>query len=189
MSPLTWAAEPSPRPYLIGDAQGDWGFPSPLSHAPRGPGYLRVSFLFDTLVWKDARGFVPALAQSWEYQASPPAYVFHLRPGVLWHDGKPLTAADVVFTVKYLRRHPHPWVDVQPISRVEAAGPHTVRFVLRQPYAPFLEEVAGTMFILPRHIWQKIQDPARFQEPRATIGSGPYRLAEYRREHGLYRLV
>ena len=51
---------PSPQ-YLIGDPQGDWGFPSPFGHNPRGPGYLRVSFLFDTLIWKNAQGFVPAL--------------------------------------------------------------------------------------------------------------------------------
>ncbi len=63
----------SPQPYLIGDPQGDWGFPSPFAHNPRGPGYLRASFLCDTLVWKDDRGFVPALARSWERQDKPPA--------------------------------------------------------------------------------------------------------------------
>jgi peptide/nickel transport system substrate-binding protein len=52
--------------YLIGELMGDWGFPSPFAHDPRGPGYLRVSFLFDSLIWKDARGFIPALARSWE---------------------------------------------------------------------------------------------------------------------------
>jgi|UniRef100_A0A7V6A591 peptide/nickel transport system substrate-binding protein len=179
----------TPRPYLIGDPQGDWGFPSPFAHNPRGPGYLRVSFLFDTLIWKDARGFIPALADSWEYQASPPAYVFRLHPGVIWHDGQPLTARDVAFTIDYLKKHPHPWVDLRPISTVEVLDPLTVRLVLSQPYAPFLEEIAGTMFILPRHIWEQVEDPIRFQDARACVGSGPYRLAEYRREHGLYRFV
>lgn len=180
---------PPQQHYLIGDPQGDWGFPSPFAHNPRGPGYLRVSFLFDTLIWKDAQGFIPALAQSWEYQECPPAYVFHLRPGVIWHDGKPLTAADVAFTIDYLQKHPHPWVDIRPIQKVEVLNPRTVRLVLGQPYAPFLEEVAGTMFILPRHIWQQVEDPRRFHDSRATVGSGPYKLAEYRREHGLYRFV
>lgn len=179
----------SSQQYLIGDPQGDWGFPSPFAHNPRGPGYLRVSFLFDTLVWKNAEGFIPALARAWEYQESPPAYVFHLREGVVWHDGKPLTAGDVAFTIDYLTKHPHPWVDIRPIKQVEVTDPYTVRLVLSQPYAPFLEEIAGTMFILPRHIWEQVQDPARFQEPRAAVGSGPYTLAEYRREHGFYRFA
>jgi len=180
---------PAADAYLIGDPQGDWGFPSPFAHNPRGPGYLRVSFLFDTLIWKDAQGFVPALAQSWEYQAQPPAYTFHLRPGVLWHDGRPLTATDVAFTFAYLKRHPIPWVDVRPVQKVEVFGPLAVRVTLAKPYAPFLEEIAGGMFILPQHIWQAVTDPARFQEPRAVIGSGPYKFGDYRREHGLYRFV
>ncbi len=113
--------------------------------------------------------------------------MFHLRQGVICHDGKPFTAADVAFTIEYLRKHPHPWVDIRPIDKVEVIDPYAVRLVLSQAYAPFLEEIAGTMFILPRHIWEQVQDPARFHDPRATIGSGPYRLAEYRREHGLYR--
>jgi peptide/nickel transport system substrate-binding protein len=65
----------------------------------------------------------------------------------------------------------------------------TIRIKLKKPYAPFLEEIAGSMFILPRHIWEKVQDPAAFQEPRAAVGSGPYRLAEYRRDLGLYRFA
>jgi len=180
---------PPTNAYVIGDPQGDWGFPSPFAHNPRGPGYLRVSFLFDTLIWKDARGFVPALAQSWDYDPQTSAYVFHLRPGVLWHDGQPLTAADVAFTFAYLKRHPHSWVDLKPVQKVESIDPLTVRVTLARPYAPFLEEIAGSMFILPQHIWQGIEEPARFQEPRAAIGAGPYQFADYRREHGLYRFA
>ena len=182
-------SRPLTEAYVIGDPQGDWGFPSPFAHNPRGPGYLRVSFLFDTLIWKDARGFVPALAQSWDYDPRSPAYVFHLRPGVLWHDGQPLTAADVAFTFEYLTRHPHSWVDVKAVRKVEVMDPLTVRVTLTGPYAPFLEEIAGSMFILPQHIWQGIEEPARFQEPRAAIGAGPYKFADYRREHGLYRFA
>ena len=75
----------------IADATGDWGFPSPYGHYSRGPGYIRMSLIFDTLIWKDDRGFVPALAESWEYLADENAYVFHLREGVTWNDGQPFT--------------------------------------------------------------------------------------------------
>ena len=43
----------------IADATGDWGFPSPYGHYSRGPGYIRMSLIFDTLVWKDENGYVP----------------------------------------------------------------------------------------------------------------------------------
>ncbi|MDN5347754.1 MAG: peptide/nickel transport system substrate-binding protein [Clostridia bacterium] len=56
-----------PVVYTVADPTGDWGFPSPYAHYARGPGYVRMSFIFDTLVWKDAKGFIPALARDWQY--------------------------------------------------------------------------------------------------------------------------
>src|SRR5690554_464943 len=53
--------------YTIADTTGDWGFPSPYGYYARGLGYLRMSFIFDTLVWKDDQGYVPALAEKWSY--------------------------------------------------------------------------------------------------------------------------
>ncbi|MGD9912235.1 ABC transporter substrate-binding protein, partial [Methanothrix sp.] len=85
--------------YTIADTTGDWGYPSPYLHYSRGPGYVRMSFIFDTLVWKDQNGFVPALAESWEYLEGENAYLFNLNPNVKWHDGEPFTANDVVFTI------------------------------------------------------------------------------------------
>ena len=55
----------------IGDATGDWGFPSPYGMYSRGPGYIRMSLIFDTLVWKDREGnIIPMLAENWDYDES-----------------------------------------------------------------------------------------------------------------------
>jgi len=52
--------------FTIADTTGDWGFPAPYSHYARGPGYVRMSFIFDTLVWKNnLDDYIPALARSW----------------------------------------------------------------------------------------------------------------------------
>jgi hypothetical protein len=51
----------------IADSKGDWGYPNPYRHYPRGPGYVRMSWVFDTLLWKDNGGYVPALASKWSY--------------------------------------------------------------------------------------------------------------------------
>ena len=75
----------------IADTTGDWGFPSPYAHYSRGPGYVRMSLIFDTLVWKDQSGFVPALAESGSTWPDEKAYVFHLRKGVTWNDGEPFS--------------------------------------------------------------------------------------------------
>ena len=63
----------------IGDSKGDWGLPTPWRHYPRGPGYLRMSWIFETLLWKDERGPVPALAESWSWDEKTLSYTFRIR--------------------------------------------------------------------------------------------------------------
>ena len=171
----------------IADPAGDWGFPSPFLHYQRGPGYIRMSLLFDTLVWKDANGFVPALAEKWEMSADGRIYRFLLRRNVKWHDGQPFTAADVAFTFRYLKEQGYTWSSVAMIDRVETVGDYEVKITLQKPYSPFLDNVAGTAPILPQHIWREVKDVRQFVQPAALIGTGPYRLADYSREQGSYR--
>ena len=83
----------------------DWGYPSPAAFYPREPGYIRMSFLFDTLTWKDEAGIIPWLANGWEVSEDGTRWTFTLHPGVRWHDGQPLTAGDVAFTFEYMREH------------------------------------------------------------------------------------
>ena len=178
-------AEPVPE-VRIGDGRGDWGHPNPFLHYPRGPGYIRMSWVFDTLIWKDEHGFGPALARSWTYDPEMLAFVFELEPEARWHDGKPLTADDVAFTIELFQEHPYDWIDIDDVSHAEVLGSHKVVIHLRQPYAPFLADIAGTMPIMPAHIWRGIEDPNRFTDPEAFIGSGPYRLVDFNPVQGSY---
>ena len=172
--------------YTIADPTGDWGFPSPYGMYPRGPGYVRMSLVFDTLLWKDEDGPTGALAEDWSHDESEGTYSFRLRPGLKWHDDRPLTADDVVFTFEYMREHPWPWSDLGAIDKVEALDEQTVRISLSRPYAPFPSNIAGAVPILPRHVWEGVEAPEEFREPEALIGSGPYELADYDRTHGTY---
>ncbi len=175
--------------YVIADATGDWGYPSPYLRYARGPGYIRSSLIFDTLVWKDAEGFVPALAREWEYDASENAYAFRLQPDARWHDGEAFTAADVAFTIDYVKAHADPFVTLAGptgVREAEIIDEHTIRLWLEQPCASFLNDVAGTMSILPRHIWESVDDPMTFDGPGAVIGTGPYRLIDYDKAQGSY---
>ncbi len=175
--------------YTIADSTGDWGYPSPYTHYSRGPGYTRMSFIFETLVWKDASGFIPQLAEEWEYVAEENAYVFRLRDDVTWHDGENLTADDVIFTIDYVKTHPNPFVTLigpSGIREAAAVDNYTVKLYLEQPYAPFLHDVAGTLAIIPKHIWQDVTEPENFTDAQAVIGTGPYTLADYSKEHGTY---
>ena len=180
------AADYEVAEYTIADATGDWGFPSPYAHYSRGPGYVRMSFIFDTLVWKDDEGYLPALAEDWQYIEDENAYLFDLREGVTWHDGEEVTADDVVFTVDYTQDHPYQWVDSSIIDRAEAVGDHSVKLYLSEPYAPFMDLVACTLPILPEHIWDGVSDPANFRDDEALVGTGPFKLADYDQVQGTY---
>ena len=166
-------------------AMGDWGPPSPFLFYPRGPGYVLASLVFDTLVWKDSHGVIPWLAESWEHP-DPYTWVFHLRRGVHWQNGAPLTARDVVFTFKYLARHHWAWKNIDPglIKNVYAEDNYTVVVKLSRPYAFFLEDYASTVFILPEHVWSHIDNPQTYHGKDAFIGSGPYILESYRPQQG-----
>jgi len=175
--------------YTIADSTGDWGYPSPYAHYSRGPGYTRMQFIFETLVWKDASGFIPQLAKDWEYIEEENAYLFKLRDNVTWHDGKKFTAEDVVFTIEYVKRHPNPFVTLvgpSGVSKAVAINDYAVKLFLEQPYAPFLHDIAGTLAIIPKHIWDGVDKPEQFTGPEAVIGTGPYTLADYSKEHGTY---
>jgi peptide/nickel transport system substrate-binding protein len=184
--PSCTASNPEIVSYTIADSTGDWGYPSPYSHYSRGPGYTRMSFIFETLVWKDASSFVPQLAEEWEYIDEENAYIFELRDDVSWHDGIKFTADDVVFTFYYTQQHPYQWVDNSIIEAAEAIDEYTVKLYLSKPYAPFFQDVAGAQPIMPKHIWEGIEEPENFTGPEAVIGTGPYTLADYSKEHGTY---
>ena len=170
----------------IGDSKGDWGYPNPFRHYPRGPGYVRMSWVFDTLVWKDQKGYSPALADSWSYDPGRMAFTFNLNPKAKWHDLQPLTAQDVVFTIEYFKKHPYTWITVGDVSRADAQGPHKVVIYLSKPYSPFISDIGGTMPIMPKHIWESVDNPEAYNDPKAFVGSGPYRFADFNKAQGTY---
>lgn len=169
---------------------GDVGFLTPFAFSTIGPGgVVRLTLIYDTLVWKDDRGLIPWLAERWRASPDGTAYVFTLRTPVRWHDGEPLTARDVKFSFDYYRKYPFKWVDTSVVTAVEVRDRRTVVVRLSHPYAPFLENIAGVVPIIPEHIWRGVEHPEREQDLRMAVGSGPFRLVDYRPEAGQYRLV
>ena len=165
---------------------GDWGLPTPFTFYPRGPGYIHLSLVYDTLIWKDEKGSIPWLAESWESSEDGTSWTFHLRSGVHWQDGRPLTARDVRFTFEYLERFPVEWFALEAIRDVEVLNDTTVLFHLKSPYAPFPSHVAGSVPILPEHLWREVADPRAAIGMEKVVGSGPYRLVRYDKAQGAY---
>jgi peptide/nickel transport system substrate-binding protein len=175
---------------MVRIAGQDVGVLTPFRVSTAGPtGAVLLSLIYDTLTWKDDRGIVPWLASSWEVSPDGRDYTFTLAPNVRWHDGQPLTADDVAFSFDLYRTHPYRWMPLPVGVRATVLGADRVRLELDQPFAPFLENVAGIVPILPRHVWERVADPEHYDGADASIGSGPYRLAEYRAADGAYRLL
>lgn len=183
---IAGTAAPQPREIRIADSRGDWGYPNPYRHYPRGPGYVRMIWVFDTLIWKDQNGYIPALAETWSFDAGRQAFTFNLNPKAKWHDGRPLTSEDVVFTLEYFKRHPYRWITVGNVSRAEAIGRHKVIIYLAKAYSPFLSDIGGTMPVLPKHIWEPVENPASFNDPKTFIGSGPFMFRDFNKAKGTY---
>ncbi|HWI03259.1 MAG TPA: ABC transporter substrate-binding protein, partial [Acidimicrobiales bacterium] len=105
-------------------------------------------------------------------------WTVRLHEGVAFHDGRPLTSADVKFTVEYLQKNARPrWV-LTNVDRVETPDPLTAIFVLKQPQASFVLNPLADLPIIPQHVWSSIERPLE-QTTQLPIGSGPYRLVEY----------
>lgn len=123
------------------------------------------------------------LAESYVIEENK-TYKFKLKENVVWHDGKPLTAEDVIFTIKLVQdpKYASParqnWQGVE----VEKEDEKTVVFKLTSPYSPFLENV--TIGILPKHVWEN-SSPESFPHADANlqpIGSGPYKFEKYQKD-------
>jgi len=127
--------------------------------------------VFNGLTRLDHHGqVVPDLAERWEGSPDGKSYTFHLRPDLRWHDGIPVTAADIVFTVELIQDPSYPgptdWRDLWRSVTVTQLDDEAVRFDLEQPFAPFLDYT--TIGILPRHILQGV--------PAAELPGHPFNL-------------
>lgn len=108
-------------------------------------------------------------------------YTYTLREGITFHDGRPLTAADVVFSYNlYAAQEDFPFLPVYTEYFDDVAAPDEKTVVLTLSQAiPNIESQLIFLYVLPAHIWSEAANPAEF-ENTAMIGSGPFKMNDYR---------
>jgi len=119
----------------------------------------------------------PELATSWSVSDDGLTYRFTLRRNVLWHDGKPFTAADVAWSIDAVRQyHPRGRGTFANVEHIETPDAGTVIIHLAKPAPYLLRAFAGCETpIVPRHLYEG-RDPATNPVNRAPIGTGPFKF-------------
>lgn len=144
-----------------------------------------AQLVFSSLITFNGHGeIIPDLAERYEISSDGKSYDFVLRKNILWHDGKKFTADDVIFTVETIKNplyksplRPN-WQGVT----AEKLDDLRIRFTLRQPYSPFIENLA--VGIIPKHLWTTI-DPENASLNKLNlepVGSGPYKFRSFKQK-------
>ena len=166
-------------------------------------GYWRTDLIFDLLVDvdPDTAEIVPELARSWEISDDNLTYTFHLQEGVIFHDGAPLTAADVEFTIEsvlapgFLGQWRPRLANIvgadaftdgtaDHVEGVTVHDDYTISITLGKPDASFLAiSVREVLKVLPKHLLEG-EGPIGADHPfsLSPVGSGPYEFVQWTEE-------
>jgi len=148
----------------------------------------QIPLIYDTLLAQaqdEASTYYGLLADGVKPAADLGSVIYRLRPEARWHDGKPVTADDVVFSFEVLKENsPQYAAYYHNVTKAEATGPHEVTFTFSEKGNRELPQIVGQLPVLPKHWWQGKDATGKTRNPTETtleipLGSGPYRLARF----------
>ncbi len=171
---------------LVEGIAGNPQYVNPLLSQYNQVDEVLCALLFNGLTRLDERGnVVPDLADTLTIAPDGLTYDFRLRSGLYWHDGVPVTAADVLFTIGAMQSDDFPgvswlrtfWQAVE-VSAPDGPDGLAVRFQLQQPLATFLDYT--TIGLLPAHLWEKVPvaEMMASQFNTRPVGTGPFQLTQ-----------
>ncbi len=187
---------------------GMWSPPNNFSpiNTDSSYGFYSVRFIFQGLL--EARlennqmRFFPALASRWEVGADGRTFTFTIHPKASWHDGRPITAEDVLFTLMTIsdpKTETNRGAEIATLAGLETNGkrapgaqlafrilsPKSFEVKTKVPVDPtmFLERFGSNVYILPKHVLgtvppEELSRHSFFQQP--TVGSGPFKFVQYK---------
>ncbi|MGB6419683.1 MAG: extracellular solute-binding protein [Pseudolabrys sp.] len=125
------------------------------------------------------------LAEAISYPADYSAVTYRLRAKARWHDGKPITSDDVLFSFDVLKKNsPFYGAYYRHVVKVETTGEREVTFTFDGPGNRELPQIVGQLPVLPKHWWEGTDKSGRRRDVTQTtleppLGSGPYRLKDF----------
>ena len=156
------------------------------------PSFAFGSLIFESLIEANPDDLQPVgnLAEGWEVSADAKTWTIRIRKGVLFHDGSPLTAADVKFSTELFMNPAAGGSQtsnyVAKVDSVNVIDDLTVEFIGKQTNPDFLLDIVGATLIIRKALWEGVdpaaiaQDPgANGQDPTRVVGTGPFKFQEW----------
>lgn len=151
---------------------------------PFSPNPLQTALgcFYETLVLNNTHTgeILPWLAREWNWSEDLTSITFRLQEDVYWNDGEEFTAQDVLFTLKLGeedRALDRSGIWEQGLLEVEALDEHTVRFTFEEANTPIITVIAD-VFIVPKHIWEDVENPSEWTGNVNPVGTGPFIFEE-----------
>jgi peptide/nickel transport system substrate-binding protein len=170
------AAVAQPRDSLVVGNPVEPPHLDPTTHVAGSIREIVYANLYQGLALINERGEpYPCLAERWEVSADNLVYTFHLRRGVTFHDGRPMTSADVVFSLDRARGSQSTNANkrfFEPIATVTAEGAHVVRVVLSRPVGSFLYDMGSADAAI-------VSEATAANNTTNPVGTGPFRFLRW----------
>src|SRR6266568_1440397 len=130
--------------------------------------------VYETLYFVNVNdgSFTPMLATDYKWNSDNTQVTFTMRQNVKWNDGKPFSAADSLGVWSFLKD-------------VTAPDANTVVMTFQKAYPPVLVNIAGHVYIIPKHVFASVGDPTKFLTDH-PVGTGPFALTRYQPDLAVY---
>ncbi len=147
---------------------------------------------YEPLISFDPEGnFVPVLAaevptlQNGGVARDGLSVTWKIKRNVQWHDGKPLTADDFVFTWEYAADPATTAISAgtyKEVARIEKLDAHTIKIVYQKPNPAWFQTFGGTLCVIPKHVFEPFKGAKSREAPAnlKPVGTGPYRIVDFK---------
>ena len=148
-----------------------------------------LGLVYETLYFVNVNdgSFTPMLATDYKWNSDNTQVTFAIHQNVKWNDNQPFSADDVVFTFNTMKQYPAAdglgvWNFLKDVSAPDA---NTVVMTFQKAYPPVLVNIAGHVYIIPKHIFATVGDPTKYLTDK-PVGTGPFTLTRYQPDLAVY---
>jgi microcin C transport system substrate-binding protein len=161
---------------------------NPVIAGGKGNMAVAVGLVFDSLTvpaWDEVSSVYGLLAESMSHPDDFSSVTYRLRPQAKWHDGKPVTPDDVIFSFNAYKQHsPMRSAYYQHVTKVEKTGERDITFTFDAPGNREMPQIVGEFSVVPKHWFEGTDSSGKQRDISATtleppLGNGAYRMKEF----------